>query len=73
MVKQRWGLDKNGLIPTPGDPCGVEQHHWNTGANGNQQLNPAKMSRKLSISILHNLKRTTENMWNGQDLSIHKS
>ena len=25
---------------TPGDPWGVEQHHWNTGAKENQQLNP---------------------------------
>ena len=23
-----------------GDPWGVEQHHWNTGAEENQQLNP---------------------------------
>ena len=28
------------LRPTPGDPWGVEQHHWNTGAEENQQLNP---------------------------------
>ena len=27
------------LRPTPGDPWGVEQHHWNTGAEENQQLN----------------------------------
>ena len=26
------------LRPTPGDPWGVEQHHWNTGAEENQQL-----------------------------------
>ena len=30
------------LRPTPGDPWGVEQHHWNTGAEENQQLNPGK-------------------------------
>ena len=24
------------LRPTPGDPWGVEQHHWNTGAKENQ-------------------------------------
>ena len=24
------------LRPTPGDPWGVEQHHWNTGAEENQ-------------------------------------
>ena len=28
------------LRPTPGDPRGAEQHHWNTGAKENQQLNP---------------------------------
>ena len=28
------------LRPTPGDPWGVEQHHWKTGAEENQQLNP---------------------------------
>ena len=38
MMKQRWGLDRNVLRPTPGDPWGVEQHHWNTGAEENQQL-----------------------------------
>ena len=32
MMKQSWGLDRNVLRPTPGDPGGVEQHHWNTGA-----------------------------------------
>ena len=40
MMKQRWGLDSNVLRPTPGDPRGAEQHHWNTGAKENQQLNP---------------------------------
>ena len=39
-MKQRWGLYRNVLRPTPGDPRGVEQHHWNTGAKENQQLNP---------------------------------
>ena len=39
-MKQRWRLDRNVLRPTPGDPWGVEQHHWNTGAKENQQLNP---------------------------------
>ena len=28
------------LRPTPEDPWGVEQHHWNTGAKENQRLNP---------------------------------
>ena len=36
MMKQRWGLDRNVLRPTLGDPWGVEQHHWNTGAEENQ-------------------------------------
>ena len=41
MMKQRWGLERNNLLrPTPGDPLDVEQHHWNTGAKENQQLNP---------------------------------
>ena len=41
MMKQRWGLDRNNVLrPTPGDPRGVEQHHWKTGAKENQQLNP---------------------------------
>ena len=40
MMNQRSGLDRNVLRPTPGDPWGVEQHHWNTGAEENQQLNP---------------------------------
>ena len=26
------------LRPTPGDPLGVEHHHWNTGAEENQQF-----------------------------------
>ena len=41
-MKQRWGLDRNVLRPTPGDPWGVEQHHWYTGAKENQQLNPGE-------------------------------
>ena len=33
---QRWGLDRNNVLrPTPEDPRGVEQHHWNTEANKN--------------------------------------
>ena len=39
-MKQRWGLDWNVLRPTPGDLWGVEQHHCNTEAKENQQLNP---------------------------------
>ena len=36
------------LRPTPGDPLGVEQHHWNTGAEENQQL---KLETLYLISI----------------------
>ena len=46
MIKQRWGLDRNVLRPTPGDPRGAEQHHWNTGAKENQQLNPGGPSNR---------------------------
>ena len=46
-MKQRWGLDRNNILrPTPGDPWGDEQHHWNTGANENQQLNPGGPSNR---------------------------
>ena len=34
------------LRPTPGDPWGTEQHHWNTGAKENQQLNPGGPSNR---------------------------
>ena len=40
MMKQRLELDRNVFRPTPRDPWGVEEHHWNTGAKENQQLNP---------------------------------
>ena len=41
MMKQRWGLNRNNVLrPTSGDPWGVEQHHWNTGAKESQELNP---------------------------------
>ena len=33
------------LRSTPGDPWGVEQHHWNTGAKENQQLSPGGPSK----------------------------
>ena len=37
-MKQKWGLNINNVLrPTPGDPWGVEQHHWNSGAEENQQ------------------------------------
>ena len=45
-MKQRCGLDRNVLRPTPGDPWGAEQHHWNTGAEENQQLNPGIKIKK---------------------------
>ena len=38
------------LRPTPGDPWGVEQHHWNTGAEENQQLNPGGPSNRQESS-----------------------
>ena len=40
MMQQRLGLDRNVLRPTPGDPWGVEQHHWNTGAKENNSWTP---------------------------------
>ena len=40
MIKQRWGLDRNLLRPTPGDPWGVEQHHWNTEAKKKPTVEP---------------------------------
>ena len=49
-MKQRWGLDRNVLRPTPGDPWGVEQHHWNAGAKENQQLNPGGPSNRQKSS-----------------------
>ena len=56
MMKQRWGLDRNVLRPTPGDPWGVEQHHWNTGAEENQQLNPDGPSNRQKRSGPNQLK-----------------
>ena len=56
MMKQRWGLDINVLRPTPGDPWGVEQHHWNTGAEENQQLNPGGPSNRQKSSGPNQLK-----------------
>ena len=49
MMKQRWGLDRNVLRPTPGDPWGAEKHHWNTGAKENQQLNAGGPSNRQNI------------------------
>ena len=43
----------NVLRPTPGDPWGVEQHHWNTGAKENQQLNPGGSKRKPTVEQLN--------------------
>ena len=56
MMKQRWGLDRNVLRPTPGDPWGVEQHHWNTGAKENQQMNPGGPSNRQKSSGPNQLK-----------------
>ena len=33
-----------------GDPWGVEQHHWNTGAKEYQQLNPGGPSNRQKSS-----------------------
>ena len=64
MMKQRWGLDRNVLRPTPGDPWGVEQHHWNIGAEENQQLNSNQSEILRMSSVPANLKmigsKTTE-------------
>ena len=40
------------LRPTPGDPWGVEQHHWNTGAKENQQLKPGGPSNRQKPVLL---------------------
>ena len=40
------------LRPTPGDPWGVEQHHWNTGAEENQQLNPGGQGKCNKLVFL---------------------
>ena len=47
MMKRRRGLNRNKVLrPTPGDRRGVEQHHWNTRAKENQQLNPGRPSNR---------------------------
>ena len=51
MMQLRCGLDRNNVLqPTPGDPWDVEQHHWNTGAKENQQLNPGGPSNRQKSS-----------------------
>ena len=40
------------LRPTPGDPREAEQHHWNTGAKENQQLNPGGPSNRQKLHRL---------------------
>ena len=49
-MKQKWELDRNVLRPTLGDPRGIEQHHWNTEAKENQQLNPGGPSNRQKSS-----------------------
>ena len=57
MMKQRWGLDRNNVLwPTPVDPLGVEQHHWNTGAKEHKQLNPGGQSNRQKSSGPNQLK-----------------
>ena len=38
------------LRPTPGNPWGVEQYHWNTGAKENKQLNPGGPNNRQKSS-----------------------
>ena len=40
------------LRPTPGDPRGAEQHHWNTGAKENQQAKKVTDDRLLSALLI---------------------
>ena len=68
MTKQRWGFDRNVLRPTPGDPWGVEQHHWNTGAKENQQLNPGGPSNRQKSSGPNQLKKNS--FMSGPSLSL---
>ena len=56
MMKQGLGLDRNVLRPILGDPWGIEQHHWNTGAKENQQLNPGGPSNRQKSSGPNQLK-----------------
>ena len=51
-MKQRWGLDRNVLRQTPGDPWGVEHHHRNTGAKENQLLNSGGPSKELYVGAV---------------------
>ena len=48
------------LRPTPGDPRGAEQHHWNTGAKENQQLNPGGPSKRQKSSGPNQLKQVAQ-------------
>ena len=50
MMKQKCELDSNVLRPTPGVPRSAEQHHWDTGAKENQQLNPGGPSNRQKSS-----------------------
>ena len=45
------------LRPTPGDPWGVEQYHWNIGAKENQQLNLGGPSNRQKSSGPNQLKQ----------------
>ena len=48
------------MRPTPGDPRGAEQHHWNTGANENQQLIPGGPSNRQKTSGPNQLKQVAQ-------------
>ena len=49
MMKQRWGLDRNVLRPTPGDPWGVEQHHWSRRKPTVEPRWAKQQTKKLSV------------------------
>ena len=69
MMKQRLGLDrKNVLRPTPHDPWGVEQHHWNTGAKEKQLLNPGGTSNRQKSSGPNQVKKNS--FMSGPSLSL---
>ena len=45
------------LRPTPGDPWGVEQHHWNTGAEENQQLHQGLSEPEFYGDLVYKFKK----------------
>ena len=53
MMKQRLGLDRNNVLRLT---KGNEQHHWNTGAKENQQVNLGGPSNRQNSSGPNQLK-----------------